>query len=253
MKKVLLLLLCVAFTLSAFMSCEQAEESKADISESKNESQTESTDASEEASEIEESSSDKESDVSDESSAPDESDEISVVNIVCDFEDKLYNAALETIYVDEVYVYFLGSYCSQDITVIYSNGSFRNVKDALADGSVTIEDLDTFDVPYAKRLKSDSSVDRIPEESNKSDLEVTDIVLPSGCYGEIIDLFYSDDEYDYFFPSLTKYSMKVYYSDGSVQSVKEAIDAGNITLADLDKFDIFYLKAPKGTYSEFGR
>lgn len=221
MKKILLLLLCVIFALSAFMGCEEAEENSPD----------------------------KES-LPDESSVPEESYEIIVVDIVCDAEDKQNANDSEIIYIDETTVYVLkGS--SQDIIVSYSDGSRQNVKDALEEGNITIEDLDRFEIRYTKIAKTDLPIGEIPEESNKSDLEVIDIVLPSGCYGDLIDLFYSDDEYDYFFPSLTKYSMKVYYSDGSVQNVKEAIDAGNITLADLDKFDIYYFKETKGKYSSF--
>ena len=337
MKKCFLLMLCAVLVISAFAGCEEAEESKADIS--KNESQVVSADVSEEMSETEESSPTEENSVPEEISVPDESNEISVVDIVCDFEGKYHAQALETIYMDETYIYVLGSYCSQDIIVTYSDGSRQNVKDALADGNITIEDLDSFDIRYTKRLKSDFSTDESPDlvikaiiilpgayndttilaysdgeydyylpamtkdntakcyinvyysdESNQnvmdaladgnvtiedldrfdirytkvpksdsstdesptpSDLEVIDIVLPSGCYSELIDLFYSDDEYDYFFPSLTKYHMQVYYSDGSVQNVKQAIDAGNITLADLDKFDIYYFKETKGKYSSF--
>lgn len=93
--------------------------------------------------------------VSDEKSESetDESDEISIVDIVCNFEGKYYASALETIYMDETYIYTLSSYCSQDIIVTYSDGTTQNVKEAIDDGNVTLADLDRFEIKYSKRVK----------------------------------------------------------------------------------------------------
>jgi hypothetical protein len=138
MKKIFLSLLCIVFVLSAFASCNQAEESKTEISVI-----------------VSETASQTESELSAEISENEtvERDEISIVDIVCNFEGKYYALALETIYMDETYIYTLSSYCSQDIIVTYSDGTTQNVKEALEDGNVTLADLDRFEIKYSKREK----------------------------------------------------------------------------------------------------
>ncbi len=138
MKKLVCVLLLLIFACTALTGCnypnENANAENGDISATGSES---------------------EGTVSDEVSEgeTDGSDEISVVDIVCDFEGKYHAQALETIYMDETYIYVLGSYCSQDIIVTYSDGTTQNVKEALDDGNITLADLDRFEIKYSKRVK----------------------------------------------------------------------------------------------------
>lgn len=139
MKKTICILLLVMLVCTALTGCNN---------QNKN--------ANAENDDISETASESESTVSDEISEneTDESDEISIVDIVCNFEGKYYALALETIYMDETYIYTLSSYCSQDIIVTYSDGTTQNVKEALEDGNVTLADLDRFEIKYSKREKS---------------------------------------------------------------------------------------------------
>lgn len=75
---------------------------------------------------------------------------------------------------------------------------------------------------------------------------VTDIVdraaeenLPTDT---ALERFWSDGEYDYYFPTIRSMYVIVYYSDGTEQMVKEALWQGRITVADLDAFGIDYRK-----------
>ena len=59
------------------------------------------------------------------------------------------------------------------------------------------------------------------------------------------DLFYEDENYRYVFEAWPMHEyIIVEYSDGTTQNVKEALEDGNITIADLDRFDIKYFKRP---------
>lgn len=111
--------------------------------------------------------------------------------------------------------------------------------------NASVESAPVENVPEASDDDKNGDLDNT--STVPSGLEVLNIALPPDLYNDAVDLFYSDDEYDYFFPAMTKYAMKVYYSDGSIQSVKEAIDSGNITLADLDEFNVLYLRYSKAT------
>ena len=64
-------------------------------------------------------------------------------------------------------------------------------------------------------------------------------------WDDAIDTFYRDETYEYNFPGqpMHKYVI-VEYEDGTTQNIKEALEAGNITIADLDRFDIKYFKDP---------
>ncbi len=95
---------------------------------------------------------------------------------------------------------------------------------------------------------TDAVTDDIPATD---DVTVVDIVdrtkteMISTC--DALEGFTSDDEYDYYFPSLKSQYITVYYSDGTTQNINEAFAEGLVTVADLDKFDIGYCAEPKVT------
>lgn len=60
-----------------------------------------------------------------------------------------------------------------------------------------------------------------------------------------ISTFYQDETYTYFFSMSQMHEyIIVEYEDGTTQNVKEALEAGNITIADLDRFNIEYYVLP---------
>ena len=79
-------------------------------------------------------------------------------------------------------------------------------------------------------------------------ITVTDIIdrTKTGfiATNDALEGFFSDGEYDYYFPSIKSRYIDVYYSDGTSENIKDAIAAGRVTIADLDTFDIGYYKEP---------
>lgn len=57
-----------------------------------------------------------------------------------------------------------------------------------------------------------------------------------------LELFWSDGEYEYFFPTIRSQYVVVFYSDGTRQTVKEALAEERIIIDDLDTFGIDYYK-----------
>ena len=97
---------------------------------------------------------------------------------------------------------------------------------------------------------SEEISEEISEEVSEEVSQVLDFVIVDyrdthGFPDLAIDAFYTDDEYIYFFGY---YGMHEYviveYADGTTQNVAEAFQAGNITIADLDRFNIGYVKRP---------
>ena len=64
-------------------------------------------------------------------------------------------------------------------------------------------------------------------------------------WDDAIEILYRDETYEYAFPGRPMHEyVIVEYEDGTTQNVLEAIRAGNITIADLDRFNIGYVKMP---------
>ena len=62
---------------------------------------------------------------------------------------------------------------------------------------------------------------------------------------EAIEPFYSDENYVYEFACIISPYVIVYYKNGTEENVKVALEKGHITIADLDEYDIGYMKRPK--------
>ena len=77
-----------------------------------------------------------------------------------EIEDRTLNSdyscatALEKFYSDELYDYSFSCIKSNYVIVVFSNGSEKNIVDALNDKDVKVEDLDTFNIKYYKTEKN---------------------------------------------------------------------------------------------------
>lgn len=60
-----------------------------------------------------------------------------------------------------------------------------------------------------------------------------------------LEKFYEDDKNEYFYGSIKSEYVIVKYTDGTQETVVSALKNGKITLADLDKYGISYIKQPK--------
>ncbi|MBE6616804.1 MAG: hypothetical protein E7627_02490 [Ruminococcaceae bacterium] len=86
--------------------------------------------------------------------------------------------------------------------------------------------------------EEDTPVPEVVEIVDIVDLtENGDIVTADALEG-----FYSDEYYNYYFPSIKSQYVIVHYSDGTTQPAKEALGEGRITITDLDRFGIGYYK-----------
>lgn len=93
--------------------------------------------------------------------------------------------------------------------------------------------------------KSEDVSPEISEVSEEEPFVIIDKRDERWGWSETIDEFFEDDRWIYFFTDtpMSEYVI-VEYSDGTSQNVKEAFADGNITIADLDRFGIEYMKKP---------
>lgn len=57
--------------------------------------------------------------------------------------------------------------------------------------------------------------------------------------------FYQDENYVYFFPTIRSGYITVTYLNRASENIRSALDAGRVTIADLDRFHIAYYTKPK--------
>ena len=68
------------------------------------------------------------------------------------------------------------------------------------------------------------------------------------AFPDAVEEIYRDDEMVYWFPSIMSGVYVVVYSDGTEQGIKEALAEGKVSIADLDRFNIDYMKTPVEQY-----
>ncbi len=138
MKSIIIVLLCFVLSFCVFAGCEQAEESKTDISNS---------DISEISEEVSPESSDETSEVSKENAF-----------IIVDNRGDDWSDITDYFFQDDIYNYYFILWPMHEYIIVeYADGTTQNVKEALEDGNITIEDLDRFGIGYMKEPKDVSN------------------------------------------------------------------------------------------------
>lgn len=76
--------------------------------------------------------------------------------------------------------------------------------------------------------------------------KIVDLTKEKGLsYGTAMELFYEDEENQYYFGGIKSQYVEVYYYDGGAETVVSALENGHIIIEDLAKFDIEYFIKPK--------
>lgn len=106
----------------------------------------------------------------------------------------------------------------------------------------------TADRPYFS-LKVDND-DILEKKEENSDPKIVDpTVITPERYREYLSggeyKFYEDENYEYYYPSNKTKVVQVYFKDGTIMTVEEALKEGKITMELLDKYQIEYIKKSK--------
>ena len=158
-----------------------------------------------------------------------DSEPAAVVDIVDRTETEFLatDDALEGFWRDEEYTYCFPSIKSHYIIVHYSDGTQLPIREAMARGDVTIADLDRFGIGYYK--------------------EEVITVVGMECKPGVLDalkLFWSDEDYDYYFPNYDT-EVTVLLSDGHSWPLHDALMEGLVTVGDLERYGIEYIREEK--------
>ena len=85
----------------------------------------------------------------------------------------------------------------------------------------------------------------IPKDTNSNFTIVDGTVGTNIECAEVLEEFYEDDTYEYYFSCAKSNLVIVKYENGKEETVSEALKNGNITISDLDQFGINYIKVNK--------
>lgn len=95
---------------------------------------------------------------------------------------------------------------------------------------------------------SDTSNKNTNKQITTYDRKVMDIKNTSKSdevCADALEEFYQDDKYKYSFPCMMSSKIIVYFNDGTQEYVRDALNKKDITINDLDKYKIKYLKEEK--------
>lgn len=106
--------------------------------------------------------------------------------------------------------------------------------------------LESYPAQIPNTLRIEVLDDELHVITIEEEVTVTDIVDRTKTEPlvtlDVLEGFWCDDEYAYYFSSLKSDLIIVHYSDGTQEPVREALGAGRVTIADLDRFGIGYYK-----------
>lgn len=106
----------------------------------------------------------------------------------------------------------------------------KTVEDAIKDAKEKVEDA---------KNKMEASKG---EKGEKNVVKIENTATPDMSFATALEVFYVDENYEYYFNYIISQCIIVTYSDGTTENIRVALESGNITIADLDAHNIGYMK-----------
>lgn len=167
------------------------------------------------------------------------------INIPEDYE---YEQKPDFFYDDGKFEYYMPYTIVEFIMVTYEDGTTENIEEALKSGHIGLEDLDNNHIVYRKKLLTgnrNNAGDKTPSEVASNVVKIENTATPDMVFAQALEYFYEDETNKYYFSCIMSSVIIVTYEDGTTENVSEAINAGRITIDDLDKYNIKYGKEAK--------
>ena len=168
--------------------------------------------------------------------------ETSIRSITVETGERVFTV-MECFWADENNRYLFGAPISPYVIVHYADGTEETVTSALHSGRITINDLDRFGISYSTQSKHEITC--VAPRGNILSIVDHSLDDPDRAFAQAEEPFWEDDINVYSFSCIKSQYVTVYYDDGTEENVKSALQAGWITMADLDRFGISYITDPK--------
>lgn len=92
---------------------------------------------------------------------------------------------------------------------------------------------------------NDVNTDTQESKKELANITITADVNPGATREDMEEVFFEDERYIYSFGYAQSDVIMAVYTDGSEQNVKDALNHGNISITDLDAYNILYYSEPK--------
>lgn len=169
----------------------------------------------------------------------------SVVSITDQTGNRAMVDVEEVFFEDETNKYIFGNPISQYIIVRYADGTEEDVKTALENGHASIRDLDRFGIHYWSEPKPEYEITCVVPRGDIVSIVDHSLDNPDLAFATALEPIWEDDANIYSFSCIKSHYVTVYYDDGTEEDVKTALQAGWVTMDDLDRFGIGYITEPK--------
>lgn len=131
--------------------------------------------------------------------------------------------AAELIYKDDKNEYYLPVQKSQYLIIRYSDGTEKNVVDALRAGDLTVRELErTYGITIITQTRT-SKIESIVDKSKESGIYVP----------QVMEFIYCDGTNNYYFNTKKSSLVIVKYVDGTQKTIVNALRDGDLTIGDL--------------------
>jgi len=159
-----------------------------------------------------------------------------IVDKTKNWEDFACDEALEKIYEDEKYIYYLPCMKSQYIEVRYENLKREKLISALANGNISISDLDKFDIDYIREEKEQEELQSPPDLFVYLDDETTKAKALLGTHSWKIT---KDDGIEEVIMADSAHPSQIKYSDANTLKYRESIIKIESTNATISSANIY--------------
>ena len=127
-----------------------------------------------------------------------------------------------------------------------ANEEDKTAKEEIEDAKDKVDEAkDKVEKSKENKKEQNDKVDGT-ETMGKIVVKIEDTSTPDMSFAQAIEVFYKDETYEYYYNCIFSQCIIVTYADGTTETMKEALNNGNITIADLDAHNIGYMKRPVG-------
>lgn len=134
--------------------------------------------------------------------------------------------------------------------LVFDNNPVLKIRENYNGGNLYYIDkgilVDTY---YCSNGKKDTVIKGFSYSCSKIDnftiIDTSKIIKDFTC-AEALEEIYEDDDFTYYLSCIKSKYIEVRYPNGKKENIKEALLKKNVSINDLDKFDISYLKYNKG-------
>lgn len=114
--------------------------------------------------------------------------------------------------------------------------------DVNADNEINLQDLALLK-QYVMNDNVKLGVSKSEENTSVTLVGIVDASLRDGIpISPAEELFYADDQYIYLFGSIVSMHIECTFSDGTTRKFMDCLKEGTVSVSDLDKYDIYYIK-----------